>query len=62
LFIPIAEQTGLILPMTEWLLEKVIQDQATLAPRFPKLYTTMNLSPTQLNTGDVERLIETLKS
>lgn len=61
LFIPIAEQTGLILPMTEWLLEQVIQDQATLAPRFPELYTTMNLSPTQLNTGDVERLIETLR-
>ncbi len=61
LFIPIAEQTGLILPMTEWLLEQVIQDQATLAPRFPELYTTMNLFPTQLNTGDLERLLEILR-
>jgi EAL domain-containing protein (putative c-di-GMP-specific phosphodiesterase class I) len=56
-----AEQTGLIIPMTEWLLEQVIQDQVSLETRFPNLYTSVNLSPTQLNTGDVERLILLLR-
>jgi sensor c-di-GMP phosphodiesterase-like protein len=60
LFIPIAEQTGLIIPMTEWLLERVIQDQAALEQKFQNLYTSVNLSPAQLNTGDVDRLIQTL--
>lgn len=61
LFIPIAEQTGFIIPLTEWLIEKVIQDQAILRTRFQNLYFSMNLSPSQLNTGDVDRLIQTLK-
>ena len=62
LFIPIAEQTGLIVPMTEWLLEKVIQDRAILETKFQQLYTAVNLSPTQLNRGDVDRLIQTLRA
>jgi sensor c-di-GMP phosphodiesterase-like protein len=61
LFIPIAEQTGLIVPMTEWLLEKVIQERAILETKFQDLYTAVNLSPTQLNMGDVDRLIHTLR-
>jgi sensor c-di-GMP phosphodiesterase-like protein len=61
LFIPIAEQTGLIIPMTEWLLEKVIQDQIILSKRIPDFYTSVNLSPSQLNTGDVDRLIQILR-
>lgn len=61
LFIPIAEQTGLIIPMTEWLLEKVIQDQIILRKRIPDFYTSVNLSPTQLNTGDVELLIQIMR-
>lgn len=62
LFIPIAEQTGLIIPMTEWLLEQVIQDQILLSKRIPNFYTSVNLSPTQLNTGDVERLIQIMRA
>ncbi len=61
-FIPIAEQTGLIGPMTEWLLAQAIQDQEFLRQRFPDLYTSINLSPTQLNTGDVSHLIQILKT
>ncbi|MCG9892985.1 MAG: EAL domain-containing protein [Thermosynechococcaceae cyanobacterium MS004] len=62
LFIPIAEQTGLIIPMTEWLLEQVIQDQILLSKRISNFYTSVNLSPTQLNTGDVERLIQIMRA
>jgi sensor c-di-GMP phosphodiesterase-like protein len=62
LFIPIAEQTGLIIPMTEWLLEQVIQDQTILNKNNSDFYTSVNLSPTQLNTGDVERLIQIIKA
>ncbi|MEB3213147.1 MAG: EAL domain-containing protein [Leptolyngbyaceae bacterium] len=62
LFIPIAEQTGFILSLTEWLIQKVIQDQTVLQTRFPDLYTSVNLSPTQLNTGNIERLVQTLNT
>lgn len=62
LFIPIAEQTGCIIPMTEWLLEKVIQDRDMLATQFHDLYISINLSPIQLNTGNVERLVQILRS
>ena len=62
LFIPIAEQTGFIIPMTEWLIEKVIQDQIILQEKFKRLYVSVNLSPIQLNTGNVEQLIQSLKA
>lgn len=61
LFIPIAEETDLIIPITEWLIEQVIRDQALLKTKFQDLYTSVNLSPTQLNVGDVDRLIQMLK-
>lgn len=60
-FIPIAEQTGLIGPMTEWLLEQSLKDQSVLTEKFPDLYTSINLSPSQLNTGSVNRIVEILK-
>ncbi|MFM7426922.1 MAG: EAL domain-containing protein [Elainella sp.] len=41
--------------------EQVIQDQAMLKAKFQDLYTSVNLSPTQLNLGDVDRLVQMLK-
>ncbi|PZV15287.1 MAG: hypothetical protein DCF20_10915 [Pseudanabaena sp.] len=61
LFIPIAEETGLIIQITEWLLEKVIQDRNILGTEFQDLYTSINLSPSHLNNGDIERLIKILQ-
>ncbi|HXH55135.1 MAG TPA: bifunctional diguanylate cyclase/phosphodiesterase [Gammaproteobacteria bacterium] len=59
-FIPLAEETGLILPMGAWILEEAFT-QATLWHRqgFNALKICINLSPKQLRQGD---LIKTLDS
>jgi predicted signal transduction protein with EAL and GGDEF domain len=47
-FIPVAEQTGLIVPLGEWILR-----QACLASgRWPDLFVSVNLSPVQFRSGD----------
>ncbi|PVE22853.1 bifunctional diguanylate cyclase/phosphodiesterase [Microvirga sp. KLBC 81] len=53
-FIPIAEETGLISPLGEWVLR-----QACLASkRWPDLTIAVNLSPVQFRSGDLaQRLI-----
>jgi EAL domain-containing protein (putative c-di-GMP-specific phosphodiesterase class I) len=54
-FIPIAEETGLISPLGEWVLR-----QACLASkRWPDLTIAVNLSPVQFRSGDLaQRLID----
>ena len=53
-FIPVAEETGLIVPLGEWVL-----DQACSASRrWPGLFFAVNLSPVQFQTPDlVDRII-----
>ncbi len=53
-FIPVAEQTGLIVPLGEWILR-----QACVASRrWPDLFVSVNLSPVQFRSGDfASRLI-----
>ena len=52
-FIPVAEETGLIVPLGEWVLR-----QACLASRrWPKLFVAVNLSPVQFRSRD---FVETL--
>ena len=47
-FINVAEQTGLILPLGEWILSQVCRDQALLRGTYPKLErVTINLSSRQ---------------
>ena len=49
-FIPIAEQTGLIVPMGEWALERACEDAAS----WPEpLKVTVNLSSVQFESGDL---------
>lgn len=47
-FIPVAEQTGLIVPLGEWILRR-----ACLASRrWPDVFVSVNLSPVQFRSGD----------
>jgi predicted signal transduction protein with EAL and GGDEF domain len=43
-FIPIAEETGLILPLGEW----VLAQASGMAARLPELFVAVNVSPVQL--------------
>jgi EAL domain-containing protein (putative c-di-GMP-specific phosphodiesterase class I) len=53
-FIPVAERTGVIGPLSLWLVERAAADLAPLFSRRPDLYLGVNLPPAQLldGTGD----------
>ena len=53
-FIPIAEESGLILPIGEWILREACREAAT----WPKqLHVAINLSPVQFRHGDLAGLV-----
>ncbi len=57
-FIPLAEETGLIIPMGEWLLQKVCaQGKAWQEAGFPPLRMAVNLSMRQFNQNTVSGTI-----
>lgn len=58
LFIPIAEKTGLINEIGEWVVKQVAQEQEHLYEEYPDLYTSINISPSQLNSGNLDKLID----
>ena len=53
-FIPIAEETGLIIPLGEWVIRQACRDAATW-PEHIKI--AVNLSPVQLSSGNLVDLI-----
>ena len=62
LFIPIAEKTGLINKIGAWVIKQVAHEQAPLYQQFPGLYTSINISPGQLNSGNIDAVITWLQS
>jgi EAL domain-containing protein (putative c-di-GMP-specific phosphodiesterase class I) len=53
-FIPLAEATGLIRPLGEWVLQEACRQAAAWhAAGLPPLTVAVNLSPTQLRDGDL---------
>ncbi|WP_146037219.1 putative bifunctional diguanylate cyclase/phosphodiesterase [Novosphingobium guangzhouense] len=53
-FIPIAEESGLIVPLGEWVLAQACR----MAVRLPDLFVAVNVSAVQLRTGNfVERVV-----
>jgi len=63
-FIPLAEETGLILPMGQWVLEEACARLAAWAddPRYNKLYLAVNVSARQFRQSDfVDRVRHALQ-
>jgi diguanylate cyclase (GGDEF)-like protein len=53
-FIPLAEETGLIVPLGEWVLRKACADAASWASPSK---VAVNLSPVQFGTGDLAEMV-----
>ncbi len=56
-FIPIAEETGVIEKITEWVIQRAIQDQADFLQQFPQLSLAINLSATELSSQNLLKTI-----
>lgn len=56
-FIPVAEESGLIIPMGEWVLREACREAAS----WPKPLTiAVNISPVQFRHGDLPRLVHSI--
>ncbi|MGU3492415.1 EAL domain-containing protein [Xanthobacteraceae bacterium A53D] len=58
LFLPLAEESGLILPITDQVIEAVVNDLGPLLAETPALHIAINLCADDLRTGRVLPVIE----
>jgi EAL domain-containing protein (putative c-di-GMP-specific phosphodiesterase class I) len=62
-FISIAEATGLIVPLGQWVLERVaLQVQEWRAAQLPPILIAVNVSLSQCRRGDLVRTIEEISA
>jgi diguanylate cyclase (GGDEF)-like protein/PAS domain S-box-containing protein len=61
-FIPIAEETGLILPIGEWVLRQGLEQLARwhALPGLAHLHMAINVSAAQIHRGDFNSMVQTL--
>ncbi len=60
-FIPIAEQSGLIIPISEWVIKKASEDLKTLQIKgYPKLRMNINISALHFNQDSFVKSIESI--
>jgi len=57
-FICIAEDSGLILPLTRWILEKVFHEVKKVSKIDPNIYISVNISGYQIKHGNLIEMIE----
>lgn len=60
LFIPIAEATGIIVPITRRILNLVERELPALVTAFPQLHVSVNLSSRDLQSGDIVKQLSEL--
>lgn len=57
-FVPMAEETGFIIPMTHWLMQRVRSDLHDVMKENPDFYIALNLSPKHFTDATLPSLIE----
>ena len=61
-FIPLAEETGLIVPLGHWVLDQACRQAKTWQTEYPALFVNVNISPRQFRDPDlISRVIEVLE-
>jgi len=58
MFIPIAEENGLIVPIGEWVLTKACDQAKAWETTIPNLRMSVNVSPKQFGRGDLRQTVE----
>lgn len=56
-FVPLAEISGLIIPMTAWLMRRVRSDLETMLLKHPDFYVALNLSPRHFTDPELPALV-----
>uniref|UniRef100_UPI001238ACB4 EAL domain-containing protein n=1 Tax=Enterobacter hormaechei TaxID=158836 RepID=UPI001238ACB4 len=60
IFVPLAEQTGLISQLTQLVMEKVFEDMGHWLQLHPDQHISINLAPADLTSGNLPPLLSQL--